>query len=337
VLANVVVCAYLAGLLVALLLNAWFLHLGTKRSGAAEPSFGKALGIHLFGTFIAVTVAIVSSQMAPDFAWMALAGSLVGLVAQWAVIAKIFQLTMGKAIQAWLWTLIPTSVVGALLLLVVRPYVIEAYAAPTNSMAPTILGRHLIEPCPVCGHPAYCTPWTNDAEQRGVESLVICSRERRSRKVVIRSSKVYSRDRFLVAKYLRPQRWDLLVFRYPEEPSVLFIKRLVGLPGETVIIKDGSIWINDQKQELPAAIQGTEYLDTLDENWGQQTWGNSERPAHLGDGEYFVLGDFSAAAKDSRFWVEGAPGHPPYAVPESHIIGVATHIYWPPSRWGRLR
>ena len=61
------------------------------------------------------------------------------------------------------------------------------------------------------------------------------------------------------------------------------------------------------------------------------------RPAKLGDDEYFVLGDFSPQAKDSRLWREGAPGHTPYAVPASHIRGVVTHIYWPPKRWRILR
>ena len=48
-----------------------------------------------------------------------------------------------------------------------------------------------------------------------------------------------------------------------------------------------------------------------------------------------MLGDFSAGM-DSRSG-RGAPGHPPYAVPESYLIGVVTHIYWPPSRWRVLR
>ena len=53
----------------------------------------------------------------------------------------------------------------------------------------------------------------------------------------------------------------------------------------------------------------------------------------LADDEYFVLGDFTWRSVDSRFWEEGAVGHNPYAVPESHLHGVVTHIIWPPSRW----
>jgi hypothetical protein len=62
-----------------------------------------------------------------------------------------------------------------------------------------------------------------------------------------------------------------------------------------------------------------------------------DHSARLGEDEYFVLGDFSAMSKDSRLWGEGAPGHHPFAVPESHLRGVVTHIYWPPDRWRILR
>ena len=66
-------------------------------------------------------------------------------------------------------------------------------------------------------------------------------------------------------------------------------------------------------------------------------WRAPDRPAKLGADEYFVLGDFSQQAADSRLWETGAPGHPTYAVPQSYLIGVVTHIYWPPSRWRILR
>ena len=62
-------------------------------------------------------------------------------------------------------------------------------------------------------------------------------------------------------------------------------------------------------------------------------WGTEQNPAQLGPGEYVVLGDFSERSPDSRTWTAGAEGHPPYAVPESNITGVVTHIYWPLDRW----
>jgi len=65
--------------------------------------------------------------------------------------------------------------------------------------------------------------------------------------------------------------------------------------------------------------------------------GTPEHPATLATDEYFVLGDFSENSEDSRFWTRGAPNHHPYAVPESYVEGVATHIIWPPDRWSSLR
>jgi hypothetical protein len=96
------------------------------------------------------------------------------------------------------------------------------------------------------------------------------------------------------------------------------------------------VWIDGKKQTPPDSCQGIEYLDRLGK-WPDDLWGSAAKPAKLGSDEYFVLGDFSACAKDSRLWQQGAPGHPPYAVPASYIVGVVTHIYWPPSRCRALR
>ncbi len=56
-----------------------------------------------------------------------------------------------------------------------------------------------------------------------------------------RGDEEFSGDRFIVAKFYKPRRWDLTVFRYPENPSVTYVKRLVGLPGEEITIKDGKV------------------------------------------------------------------------------------------------
>ncbi len=103
--------------------------------------------------------------------------------------------------------------------------------------------------------------------------------------------------------------------------------RLVGLPGESIHIQDGAVWVDGKKQTPPEEIRGIEYVTM------PRSWGTLDRPALLGKDEYFVLGDFSARSRDSRLWIEGAPGHNPFAVPKSYIKGVVTHTYWPPSRW----
>ncbi|NCQ16206.1 signal peptidase I [Candidatus Falkowbacteria bacterium] len=95
-------------------------------------------------------------------------------------------------------------------------------------------------------------------------------------------------------RFHEPARGDIVVFRYPRNPEEYFIKRVIGLPGEKVQIKDGAIYIYNQAQ--PDGLKLAEaYLlaDTL-------TYGLSGAAVALGDGEYYVLGDNRNASKDSR-------------------------------------
>ena len=116
--------------------------------------------------------------------------------------------------------------------------------------------------------------------------------------------------------------------------------RLVGMPGETVIIRDGVVWIDGTPLDLPEELGDLQY-EAVDVD----AWGTPERPAQLRDNEYFVLGDFSTISKDSRYWhLEGYPPEPPppdpqrpYVVPGENILGVATHVYWPFHRMRALR
>jgi signal peptidase I len=161
---------------------------------------------------------------------------------------------------------------------------------------------------------------------------MICGTELRSCLVKHPNEEVGPGDRFLVSKRIAPQRWDIIVFRLPADPSYIYVKRLVGLPGEVLFLRDGAVWINGERLAPSKSLHGIEYLTKL-ERAPMKSSAEESNPAKLGPGEYFVLGDFSAQAADSRFWERGAPGHPRYAVPEEYIIGVVTHIFWPPERW----
>lgn len=102
--------------------------------------------------------------------------------------------------------------------------------------------------------------------------------------------------------------------------------RLVGLPGETVHIEDGAVWINGNRVEHPETIHGLNYVSEFP-RMRVDLVGSKERPAVLGNDEYFVLGDFSPVSMDSRLWEQGAAGHNTFAVPQSYIRGVVTHVY----------
>ena len=165
---------------------------------------------------------------------------------------------------------------------------------------------------------------------------MVCSKELRTVFVSNLPQPRYGGDRILACKFLAPRRWDIIVFRYPEDPSVNYVKRLVGLPGEKLEIRDGAVWINGERLEPPESIRGIHYSPTMYSH-GQEISGPGSVPVELGPDEYFVLGDFVDESSDSRLWQNGAPGHPPYAVPASHIVGVVINIYWPPGRWTSFR
>lgn len=251
-----------------------------------------------------------------------------------AVISRIFSLRPVRALQAWLPTLLAAGFSLVLAYFVVRPYLFEPFKIPTNSMAPTILGHHRPETCSECNAPAYGPPPRPEYlhSQLDLQPQVICDNFHVHRQEIA-GTKTHGGDRIAVAKFLTPRRWDIIVFKYPALPSDNYVKRLVGLPGETVFIDEGAVWIDGKKLTPPESIRGIEYHAFLPDFPALVGWGTRDRPAKLGKDEYFVLGDFSLQANDSRFWDKGVPGHPTYAVPKSHLVGVVTHTVWPTSRW----
>jgi signal peptidase I len=256
----------------------------------------------------------------------AVGGLLLQIVLSWCILAAVMRTTFVRAILVWLVTAIPAVVAVAVVFLVLRPYVTEAFIVPANSMAPTVVGWHTEGVCPECQGllivPAV-PPEERDQFRVEPDQLGICAVCKKTSSVKAADTAVQQPDRILINKLLKPQRWDMIVLRYPEKPSIKYVKRLVGLPGETVYIKDGAVWINQVKAELPAALTGLTYTTTLERGFPVQT-ATPDNPLRLGEEEYCVLGDFSRRSADSRSWG---------TVPGSHIEGVVSLCYWPISRW----
>lgn len=90
-----------------------------------------------------------------------------------------------------------------------------------------------------------------------------------------------------------PQRGDIILFSYPVDEKQTYIKRVIGLPGETVEIRDGKIYIDGSSEPLEE--------DYLKETW---TWENDGYTFKVPEGCYFVLGDNRNDSEDGRFWAQ---------------------------------
>lgn len=110
-----------------------------------------------------------------------------------------------------------------------------------------------------------------------------------------------------------PQRFDIIIFRYPDDESQLFIKRIIGLPGETVEIRDGKIYLNGSDEPL----EDVQTKETMVGSFGSYT---------VPENSYFVMGDNRNDSKDSRYWTNTF-------VTKDEILGKAIFRYWPISEF----
>jgi signal peptidase I len=121
-------------------------------------------------------------------------------------------------------------------------------------------------------------------------------------------------ERLLVSKVVynlhEPQRGDIVVFHPPKSQRVDFIKRIIALPGETVEVKDGVVYINGHQ---------------LHETYIKQLPKYTLRERKVPENEYFVLGDNRNNSNDS---------HNGWTVPRQKVIGKAWLSLWPPNKWG---
>ncbi len=325
-----------------------YLHLAGIRWGLRWAHLGEISWTKAFGLFVLFIVAtcIVEGLIAVACALVfraepAVIDSMCFAVAiQFVVISLLISRLYGAGLllAAKAALLYFAASIAALLLvvLVTRPLIYESFIIPSNGMAPTLLGEHLQLTCPNCGSPAYGSPPDPRKLFVSDEIKTICSKERRTVFVKNDSSPALPGDRISVCKMIAPRRWDIIVFRVPSDPSICYASRLVGLPNEELAIHDGAVWINGEKQIPPESIRSTLYSPTVSLN-GQESTGAGSSAVTLGCDETFVLGDFPDNAFDSRFWKEGAPGHPSYAIPKANIVGVVINVYWPPSRWTAFR
>jgi signal peptidase I len=130
---------------------------------------------------------------------------------------------------------------------------------------------------------------------------------------------LFDGERIVVNKFIYRfqaiERGDVVVFWYPRDPSVSFIKRVVGLPGDLVELREGTLVVNG----LP--VRESYLPDRFHD-------GDNFPPTEVRKGYYFVLGDHRRSSNDSRTWGE---------VPEKYIYGRAVFRFWPFNRMGPIR
>jgi signal peptidase I len=184
-------------------------------------------------------------------------------------------------------------IVAMLLAFAIRVFVVQAFKIPSGSMIPTLLiGDHIL-----VSKLSYGLQWPTDCKLQWAFPPVNC----------------YASQ--TVIAFGKPLRGDIIVFRFPEDEEKDFIKRIVGLPGDTVQVRNKVVFVNNEplddktftQRVDPGIIDGT--INPRD-NFG---------PVTVPQGAYFVMGDNRDQSLDSRFW-----GY----VREEKIRGKAFRVYW---------
>jgi signal peptidase I len=172
-------------------------------------------------------------------------------------------------------------VIAVILALFVRTWAVQAFKIPTGSMENNLLiGDHLLVNKFVFGPRA-----------SNLETKFLAVRE--------------------------PRRGDIVVFKYPDEPERDFIKRVIGLPGETLELRNKKVFVDGQPLEEPYV----HFLEPASNSQEVTSFDVRERygPVRVPDGQYFVMGDNRDNSQDSRYWG---------FLPRSYIKGRALMIYW---------
>jgi signal peptidase I len=172
-------------------------------------------------------------------------------------------------------------VTAVILALFVRTWVVQAFKIPTGSMENNLLiGDHLLVNKLVSG-----------PSLTSFERMILPLRE--------------------------PKRGDVMVFKYPDEPERDFIKRVIGLPGDTLELRSKKVYIDGQPLDEPYV----HFLEPASEGQEVTQFDVRERygPVRIPDGQYFVMGDNRDNSQDSRYWG---------FLPRHYIKGKALMIYW---------
>ncbi|MBL9081056.1 MAG: signal peptidase I [Planctomycetales bacterium] len=209
---------------------------------------------------------------------------------------------------------VETVVCLTLVLVVGGAWLFTPFAVVSGSMSPTLVGPHRQFRCASCGE-RNVTP---------AEVPLLGGRKGVCRKCgvlgpILNTLPITPGDRMLVdytaLMYRDPRRWEVVAFQLPHEAEKIAVKRVVGLPGETIELRDGEVYVDGRHEPKPAAVASIRY-----EDFRRYA---SPRQWKLAEDEYFMLGDNPPISDDSRLWKAG-PG-----VAAQLIVGKPFIVHFP--------
>ncbi|RMG18258.1 MAG: signal peptidase I [Planctomycetota bacterium] len=177
--------------------------------------------------------------------------------------------SVAAAEPTWFQENLEAVVVAIVLALIIRHFVMEAFVIPTGSMAPTLLGDHFVVTCPNCGNEFSVGKNSLDLARESSEEIrAYCPLCERTSSYRVTKNDVIGGHKILVNKFLYdlrpPERYEVIVFKFPKHPWRNYIKRLIGLPGETIQIRNGDVYADGKLARKPDRVQDSVWIPFYD-------------------------------------------------------------------------
>lgn len=315
---------WLAMLVIVLVVSTMGLRLGSAVARYQQPAWWQSAAtvVAIYGWCVIAALGVIALSgrvSVPWYSWVLLSMVLM-LVGSFLILKIGLRLPSDRAGRAALALAFSVATGMALAFLpIVATH--RAYRTPANAMAPTLRGPHRIGVCPHCSGELVLAPNHQPGARLEKNEMLegICANCFQTSTAWTLESLPRGADRFVVRYLPTPRRWDIVAYRYPHDRRQLYLHRLVGLPGESIEIKEGAIWIDGVHLEPPPEIAGLRW--PAPEFGPEAGFAAPERPTRLGENEYFVIGDFSTRSSDSRYW---GP------VTADDLVGIVGVVYFPP-------
>jgi signal peptidase I len=199
-----------------------------------------------------LALAIERATASTGFAVLALVILFAGCVClPWYIAKRVLRTGWWRGLAVWVSAWVPLTLVNMALPALTTWLFAESFIVPTGAMAPTVIGAHADRVCPNCGcrFAVSLSEWVrrDDFGEPDRSSIETYCPNCRQPHVVDAQATLLRGDRLLADKTIRPDRWSVAVFRNPRNRKESYVKRTVGLPGETIELAVGDVFINGKR------------------------------------------------------------------------------------------